>query len=76
MITKLDVIKELQDEIFNLIIMRQTLVSLESYIGCLEVALKFAVDKRYGVKGSMQEAIRTLTSFRDTCLSQPSRVAA
>jgi hypothetical protein len=74
MITKLDVIKELQDEIFNLILTRKTKNSMENYIGCLEVALRFAVDKRYGVKGSMQDAINSLTSFRDDCLARPNSV--
>lgn len=74
MITKLDVIKELQDEIFNLILTRRTMYTMEAYVGCLEVALKFAVDKRYGIKGSMQDAINSLTRFRDDCLARPSSV--
>jgi hypothetical protein len=69
-ITKLDVIKELQDEIFNLILTRKTKYTMEAYIGCLEVALKFAVDKRCGQKGSMQDAIDSLTRFRDDCLAR------
>ena len=74
MITKLDVIRDLQDEIFDLILKRKTKYTMEAYVGCLEVALRFAVDKRYGIKGSMQDAIAALTSFRDDCLSRPSSV--
>ena len=68
MITKLNVIRDLQDEIFEMILKRKTNYSMESYVGCLEVALRFAL------KGSMQDAINTLTSFRDDCLARPSSV--
>ena len=78
MITKLDVIRDLQDEIFDLILKRKTKYTMEAYVGCLEVALRFAVDKRYGSpfgrKGSMQDAIDSLTRFRDDCLARPSSV--